>query len=277
MTANHTEHISAAPQPRLETRQGIEALQYLSAHGLPIKEFYQPGADADAATYSAAVPITQGKRYKVYIRGRFLVLDIDRNHHNGGDGLAALYKHLESIGKPRALLPAFMQNIDQGQFPFYTQTPSGGLHLYFKYTGPYVTGSLAPDVELKNLQVSAGWKEGKPYILHGNIEDAPLLPAFILEKIIPPKTEGPSYRPSSQEKKKSGCPSWALIVEWTDKDNRAGAGRNNRAYSLALHAASHDWSRENTFAALQAEPSIGGLPASEIKSAVDSAYKRRYP
>ena len=31
MTADHTERISAAPQPSLETRQGIEALQYLSA------------------------------------------------------------------------------------------------------------------------------------------------------------------------------------------------------------------------------------------------------
>jgi hypothetical protein len=64
-------------------------------------------------------------------------------------------------------------------------------------------------------------------------------------------------------------------VAWTDKDNRAGAGRNNRAYSLALHAASHDWSEEDTLTALQAEPSIGDLPVSEITSVVNSAYKRR--
>lgn len=201
MTANHTEHISAAPQPRLETRQGIEALQYLSAHGLPIKEFYQPGADADAATYSAAVPITQGKRYKVYIRGRFLVLDIDRNHHNGGDGLAALYKHLESIGKPRALLPAFMQNIDQGQFPFYTQTPSGGLHLYFKYTGPYVTGSLAPDVELKNLQVSAGWKEGKPISCMETLKTRPSCPPSYWKKSYRPKRKAPATVPHHRKRR----------------------------------------------------------------------------
>jgi hypothetical protein len=274
MTADHTERLTTAPQPSLETRQGLEALQYLSAHGLPIKEFYKPGADADATTYSVETPTEQGKRYKVYIRGRFLVLDIDRNHQNGGDGLAALYKHLESIGKPRVLLPAFMRDIDQGSFPFYTQTPSGGLHLYFRYNGRYVTGSLAPDVELKNLQVSTGWKEGKPYILCGEIGNAPLLPAFILEKITPPKPEGIGYRPSWQEKKEWGRPSWALIGEWTDKDNKAGAGRNNRAYSLALHAASHDWSKEDTFAALQAEPSIDGLPIAEIRSAVNSAYKR---
>jgi hypothetical protein len=275
MTAGHTERIPAAPQPSLETRQGIEALEYLTIHGMPIKEFYKPGADADAATYSAAAPTEQGKRYKVYIRGRFLVLDIDRNHQNGGDGLENLYRHLESIGKPRALLPAFMRDIDQGRFPFYTQTPSGGLHLYFRYNGRYVTGSLAPDVEVKNLQVSAGWKAGKPYILHGEIENAPLVPAFMLENIMPPKTEHPGYRPSWQEKKEWGRPSWALLVAWTDRDNQAGMGRNNRAYSLAVHAACHNWNKEDTLAALQGEPSIGGLPLSEITSAVDSAYKRR--
>jgi hypothetical protein len=275
MTADHMEHLTTAPQPRLETWHGLEALQYLTAHGLPIKEFYKPGADADAATYTTETPTEEGKRYKVYIRGRFLVLDIDCNHRSGGDGLENLYRHLESIGKPRALLPAFMRDIDHGRFPFHVQTPSGGLHLYFKYTGRYITGSLAPDVELKNLQVSAGWKEGKPYILSGNIEDAPLLPAFILEKIMPLKMECPDYRPSWQEKKEWGRPSWVLIIEWTDKDNKAGAGRNNRAYSLALHAATHSWDQADTLTALEAEPSIDGLPLSEITSAVDSAYKRR--
>jgi hypothetical protein len=101
------------------------------------------------------------------------------------------------------------------------------------------------------------------------------VPAFIWAKITPPKTEAPHYRPSWQEKKTRGRPAWGLIVEWTDKDNRAGAGRNNRAYSLALHAASHDWNKEDTLTALQSEPSIGDLPVSEIKSAVDSAYKKR--
>jgi hypothetical protein len=185
MTADPTERKTAALRLEPQTRQGLEALQYLSANGLPIKEFYQPGADADATTYSLETPPKQGKRYKVYIQGRFLVLDIDRNHHNGGDGLMALYKHLESIGKPRALLPAFMRDIEQGRFPFYAQTPSEGMHLYFRYAGHYVTGFLAPNVEIKNLQVSAGWKADKPYIFHGNIENAPLLPAFIREKITP--------------------------------------------------------------------------------------------
>jgi hypothetical protein len=257
------------------------------ACGLPIKEFYRPGADADKSTYSIETQIEEGKRYKVYIRGRFLVLDIDRNHADGGDGLLNLYRHLENIGKPKTLLPAYMADIGKGRFPFYTQTPSGGLHLYFRYVGKYITGSLAPDVELKNLQVSAGWKPGaghtpRPYILHGEIEDAPLLPAFILEKITPLKADGPgrdspAYRPSWAEKKGSGAwgrPSWALIVEWTDKDNRAGAGRNNRAYSLALHAATHDWPKEDTLQNLENEPSIEGLPYAEIKSVVNSAYKK---
>jgi hypothetical protein len=272
--------------PNKAVFSGIEALRYFTAHSVPVKPFYTPGADADARTYSAETPLEAGKRYKVYIRGRFLVLDIDRNHKDGGDGVKNLYKHLESIGKPRPLLPAFMQDLENGVFPFYMETPHGGLHLYFRYTGPYVVGSLAPDVELKNLQVSAGYKlfpgsggQLKPYILHGNIEDAPLLPAFILEKIFPPAAAQPVYKPSWQEKKdfSHSRPSWALIVEWTDKDSfKAGAGRNNRAYSLALHAANHGWDKQDALEALQHEPSIGDLPQREITSAVNSAYRRTF-
>jgi hypothetical protein len=266
----------------MQTRQGLDALHYLSAHGLALKDFYTPGADADAANYSTAQTFTEGRRYKLYIRGRFLVLDIDRNHKDGEDGLANLYRHLESIGKPRALLPAYMQDIDKGLFPFYTATPSGGMHLFFRYNGPYIVGSLAPAVDLKNLQVSAGWKvssqTGKPapYVLHGEIENAPLLPAFILEKITPPQAEPPAYRPSWEEKKVYGRPTWELVKEWTDKDNRGGGGRNNLAYSLALHAANHGWPQADTLTALENEPSIDGLPFSEIRSAVNSAYKRSH-
>jgi hypothetical protein len=270
--------VLATRPPAQATRQGIEALAYLTAHGLPIKDFYKPGADADKANYSTAEPIEPGRRYKVFIRGRFLCLDIDRNHKDGKDGIAELYAHLETIGEPRELLPACLKDIDRGSFPFFTETPSGGLHLWFKYAGPYVTGTLAPDVELKNLQVSAGWKEhnGKPapYILHGDIEAAPVLPAFILAKITPPKAaSAPPYRPPWQEKKEYGRASWALIVTWTDQDGRGGAGRNNRAYSLALHAKSHDWPQADTLAALQNEPSIEGLPFREIQTAVKSAYR----
>jgi hypothetical protein len=236
----------------------------LAAHGLPLKPFYTPGADADPATYSASPAFEQGKRYKVFIRGRYLVLDIDRNHKDGVDGVSQLYAYLESVGKPRALLPSYLVDIDKGSFPFYTETPSGGLHLWFKYSGPYVVGSLAPAVELKNLQVSAGWKffpdstgQPKPYILHGGLEAVPRLPAFILARITPPKApEPPAYRPSWQEKREYGRPTWELITQWTDKDGRGTEGRNSRAYSLALHAANHGWPQGETQNALENEPRI---------------------
>jgi hypothetical protein len=105
--------------PNRPVLSGIEALRYFTAHGVPVKPFYTPGADADAGTYSTETPLEAGKRYKVYIRGRFLVLDIDRNHKDGGDGVINLYRHLASIGKPRPLLPAYMQDLENGVFPFY--------------------------------------------------------------------------------------------------------------------------------------------------------------
>ncbi|MDR0390000.1 MAG: bifunctional DNA primase/polymerase [Spirochaetaceae bacterium] len=267
---------SNAPEgPPMARYEGLQALSYLTAHGIPIKDFYKPGADADVKTYSVATPLVQGKRYKAYIRGSFLCLDLDRGHKDGGDGVANLYRQLESMGKPHALLPAYLKDIDRGTFPFYTKTPSGGYHLFFKYPGPYITGTLAPDVEILTLRVSAGWKDGKPYILHGNLDTAPHVPAFIIDAIKPPQARTPKYRPYTPEKKEWSRPSWALITEWTDRDRRAGAGRNNRAYSLALHAASHDWPQAETLAALQSDLSIDGLPQAEIQTAVNSAYKRK--
>lgn len=268
----HAEPNNSNASPSMAHYEGLEALQYLTTHSIPLKDFYKPGADANANTYSTATPIEQGKRYKAYIRGRFLCLDIDRGHKSGVDGVANLYNLFESMEKPRHLLPPYLRDIDRGNFPFYTKTPNGGYHLFFKYCGPYVTGMLAEGVEVKNLQVSAGWKDRKPYILYGELEKAPYVPAFIIDAIIPPQTHIKEYRPYTPEKKEWGRPSWALITEWTDKDGRAGAGRNNRAYSLACHAATHKWSQAETLAALQSDSSIDGLPQKEIQSAVNSAY-----
>jgi hypothetical protein len=269
------QHGNTPESPPMPCYEGIEAIRYLTTNGVPIKDFYKPGADADVKTYSTATPIEQGKRYKAFIRGRFLCLDLDRGHKDGGDGVANLYSRFESLGKPRALLPPYLKDIDGGSFPFYTKTPSGGYHLFFKYPGLYVTGTLAKGVEIKTLQVSVGWKDGKPYVLHGNLDATPHVPAFIIDAIKPPQTHDPEYRPYTSEKKEWGRPTWTLIREWTEKDGRAGAGRNNRAYSLALHAATHDWPQAETLAALQSEPNIDGLSQAEIQTAVNSAYKRK--
>jgi hypothetical protein len=276
-TVLHGKAPDRPPMARYEhtRREGIEALQYLTGNGLPIKDFFKSGADADATTYSTKTPIEPGKWYKVFIRGRFLCLDIDRNHKDGEDGIANLYRQLERIGKPRALLPDYMRDIERGSFPFFTQTPNGGLHLFFKYTGNYITDSFTTAVECKNLQISAGWKDGTPYVLHGDIEAAPPLPLFIRAAIQPPQKKPPEYRPYRQEKKEWGRPSWNKIIEWTDKDGRGSGGRNEYAYSLALHAASHDWPENETLDALRGEPYLDGLPEKELKTAVQSAYKRR--
>jgi hypothetical protein len=78
-------------------------------------------------------------------------LDIDRKPELGKpDGLESFYKTF-----PRETLPAELQDLP-GSFPCYTQTPSGGFHLYFRYNSPEVKlRELAPGVEIKETQITA--------------------------------------------------------------------------------------------------------------------------
>ena len=276
-TKNDFAHSNTPERPPIPRYEGIEAIQYLTTNGVPIKDFYKPGADADVKTYSTATPIEQGKRYKAFIRGRFLCLDLDRGHKDGGDGVANLYSRFERLGKPRALLPPYLKDIDGGSFPFYTKTPSGGYHLFFKYPGLYVTGTLAKGVEIKTLQVSVGWKDGKPYVLHGHMSAAPLLYDFIEKRLPKPRSPAePHFTPLGKNKEKfEGATAWGKIVEWTDADGKGSAGRNEWAYSAALHAKTHNWNQSDTLGALQRESRIEGLPETEIISAVNSAWRKQ--
>jgi hypothetical protein len=203
----------------------------------------------------------------------FLCLDIDVK--NGKDGIKDFYALLESWGKPRDKLPAALRVLPES-FPCYVTTPSGGVHIYFKYRGPD-TGKLLSQqyesIEIKyggrTITIAGSRKPGGEYILHGSLDAAPDLYGFIADKLRPDK-EPRQYIPMRKEQWKT---SWDKICEFTDTDEKAGAGRNNRAYSLALHAKTHGWNEADTLNALHHEPSIGGLPVTEIMTAIKSAYR----
>ena len=109
--------------------------------------------------------------------------------------------------------------------------------------------------------------------MHGEIENAPPLPAFILAAIEPPKKKAATYIPQRNEKKEWGKSSWEKIREWTEADG-AGAGRNDKAFNLARHARNHGYTEAETLAAIRGEPSLDGLPEKEIETAVHSAFSR---
>jgi hypothetical protein len=261
-----------------------EAIRRLIAHGVGIKDFYDKSPDNAPESYFLDSALWKpGGRYKAFIRGRFLVLDIDRKPADisadpeRGDGLKNFERWLESMGKPHDMRPPELRDIGGGSFPCSVITPSGGLHLYFKYAGPPITGILTDHVEVKTWTITApgSFKDGKPYLLLGDFDTAPPLYrfGFILDAL-PKQKEAPmkQFRPL-QEKKDWGLPSREKLIEWTDADGRGTAGRNEWAYSFAFHAKTHRWNKSDTLEALENEPHISGLPEQEIISAVESAYR----
>jgi hypothetical protein len=257
-----------------------EALRRVIASGVGIKDFYAKSPDNAPESYSLDPALWKpGGRYKAFIRGRFLVLDIDRKPANirtdpeHGDGLKNFEQWLNRIGKPPDLRPLELCDILHGSFPCLVSTPSGGLHLYFKYAGPPFNGTLTSHVEVKTWTITApgSVKDGKPYVLHGDFDAAPLLPRFIETRLSRVPDTTPRFTPL--KKNLLGKPSWEKIAEWTDTDGWGVGGRNNWAYSAAIHALRHEWAKVDTLEALRNEPRIDGLPDHEIISAVDSAYR----
>jgi hypothetical protein len=122
----------------------------------------------------------------------------------------------------------------------------------------------------RTITISGSRKPGGEYVLHGSLDKAPDLYGFIVDKLPRPEKEPRKYIPIRKEQWET---SWDKICEFTDTDGRAGAGRNNRAFSLACHAKTHGWNEADALNALQHEPSISGLPVTEIISAVKSAYR----
>jgi hypothetical protein len=296
-TEQHGKAPDNAPMPR-QKRDGAEALTYMTGKGIALIAAYDSGATIAggaerAAAFTTDMSIIDGLRagtdsrakgrinrfYFVPRSAGLLCLDIDRK--NGKDGIHEFYAWAERAGKPRHLLPRFLQDLPDN-FPCYVQSPSGGLHLYFSYSGGKVQKKpLSPDtpgVEIKHgepgLTSPGSYKNGNPYILHGDIENAPPLPAFILAAIEPPKPRSAAYIPKQPEKKDWGKPSWEKIRDWTETDG-AGAGRNDRAFNMARHARNHGYTEAETLAVMRGEPYLDGLPEKEIETAVKSAFTKR--
>ncbi|GHU19561.1 hypothetical protein FACS189472_09530 [Alphaproteobacteria bacterium] len=213
----------------------------------------------------------------------FVCIDIDRGHANGIDGLAKFYEMFEKLNIFRPQLPKILQDIENGSFPVYTDTPSGGFHLYFKYKGRAMKKCIpAPNVEIfhANGAVAApgSIKNDKPYIFHGSLDDAPKLPP-IIEKIIhqsmasedqwkaPPKF-------TYQQPRDKSIPTLEQLAEYAENDGNY-AGRNELCFEIARRAARYGdyYSKNEVISFLQSYHRTSGHK--QIKNAVSSAYKYR--
>jgi hypothetical protein len=182
------EIISQYPAPVEKPRsvyRSSDAIKRVLAAGIGIKPFFAKSKDNDPEAYTAdlkkvAALWNEGqRRFKAFIRGRFLALDIDRKPGKP-DGLEAFYRLF-----PRETLPVELQGLPKS-FPCYVQTPSSGFHLYFRYEGPELNlRELATGIEVKEWQITCpgSRRENGEYVLHGELDKAPPLYGLIIDAI----------------------------------------------------------------------------------------------
>jgi hypothetical protein len=177
-------HGTAPEKPRT-IYEGSEALKHTLAAGIGIKDFFAKTKDNDPSAYTTdpekiAIMWNQGqRRFKAFVRGRFLAIDVDRKPGKP-DGLENFYRLF-----PRETLPEELRNLPDS-FPVFTVTPSNGFHLFFRYEGPELKlRELAPCVEIKEFQITApgSRRENGDYVLHGELNDAPPLYGLIIDAI----------------------------------------------------------------------------------------------
>jgi hypothetical protein len=174
-----------APIKPRNVYRSSDAIKRAVAAGIGIKPFFAKSGDNDPDAYTTdlkeiKVLWSEGqRRFKALIRGKFLVIDIDRKPGRP-DGIEAFYRLF-----PRETLPAELQNLPESS-PCYTQTPSNGFHLFFKYEGPeFKLRELSPSVEVKEWQITCpgSHRENGEYILHGELDKAPPLYGLIVDAI----------------------------------------------------------------------------------------------
>jgi hypothetical protein len=287
------------------TKADINTLKQYTDNGIKLIGVYENGAaiaggaDYTTAFTSCLVDIEALHQGKGDSQGRakgkaincfrfipkdsnYLIIDIDRNHADGIDGLELFYKFFEDIGKPRNAMPQAMRDIEGGSFPCYTSTPSGGFHLYFNFDSNIklkqnLAGKGIDIIYTKQVTAAGSIKANKAYILHGNLNDAPFLYGFISSYLrFDPKSAAHTLGNKGLKacKEFAGKTTWEKIAEFTDKDGYGTGGRNDRAYSLAFKARTHGWTLQETISQLMMEASINGLPQKEIENTAKSAFKK---
>jgi len=207
-----------------------------------------------------------------------IVFDIDRK--NGKDGIQEMFGLFNDKG---VAMPGYL--LDVNLHPAYTQTPSNGFHLYFRYSGSKRFKSGAIDVKTPGFEcvhynhliaAPGSQKDNKPYIFYGDINKAPALP-YVLESLLKPWGAEPEKKVTwAYKQKEYGDMSLSKIQEVIDKQGQysPGASRNKYAYAIACFA------RKKGYSTIDVESFLCGCLAApdfterEIKYTVESAFKR---
>lgn len=207
-----------------------------------------------------------------------ICFDLDRGHADGGDGIKSFYALFKREG---LLLPDYLADIER--FPCHTRTPSGGVHLHFKYTGTiqYKHQYFTRDVEVfhfgNTLTAPGSRKESGDYRLYGTLDAAPILPPIIERRLTnnenTPANIIPRFTYDRPERK--GPPSLDMIADWAIRDGNYN-GKNRLCFEIARRAARTDYE----YTAAEVESYLQTLPQTaghkQIRDAVQSAFKGKY-
>ena len=263
-----TKERTTAPENPLPVIQGSAAIKHCVAMGIGIKEFFAKSKDNDPEAYTTdlteiAAMWNQGqRRFKAFIHSRFLAVDIDRKPGKI-DGLETFYRIF-----PKETLPATLRDLP-GSFPCYVQTPTGGFHLYFQYSGPELKlRELAPGIEIKEWQITApgSRRENGDYPLHGDLSAAPPLYGLFIDAIeeakrkkeqvkaerSQPKVKTAADRPMQFEKPR------ITLDNLADEAVSAHAGNHDRQVSFAGRACRCKFSGSEALAYVKSRPDIFG-------------------
>jgi hypothetical protein len=258
------------PAPEKPVYQGSAAIRKTLATGIGIKEFFAKSKDNDPAVYTTDIQTVKvawergSRRFKAFVRGRFLAIDIDR-HSGKPDGLETFYKLW-----PPKILPAELQDILNGSFPCYVTTPSGGFHLYFRYDGPELKlRELASGIEVKEWQITVpgSRRENGEYILHGELADAPPLYGFLLDHVEKMKRQKEQEKTARQHKPRTRTVAdrpmrfdrpRIILDDLAAEVVAACAGHHDRQVSFAGKAYRCKFSKADTLAYVKSRPDIFG-------------------
>lgn len=238
--------------------------------------------NGDRAGRARGIPLRR-YRYEAAAAG-FIVLDLDRK--NGKDGVKDLH---DALTLARFIIPRQLAYLDDDSHPCTVYTPSGGFHLYYKYTGsPQNHAALTASgaVELfhtGNLITAPGSeKDGKPYRMAGSFYDAPTWPPILaailarkLEAEARLKQEKAAKRAAYQAKQQgrnTTKPNLEQIAQWTIDDGE-GTSKNPLCAGIALRAARYGYTAGEIETFLTTYPDTAGHK--QIVDAIKSAFQKQ--
>jgi hypothetical protein len=187
----------------------------------------------------------------------FIGLDIDVGHADNKDGLQGFYNVLKGLtGKTSDRLPSYLRDLPHN-FPCYTRTPRGGLHIFFKYSGACKVSNLTNgdnnlEVKYSASCLSLGEKTEGVYTLCGDPTDAPDLPPFLVELINPPAKPQPHV--TAYRRHDGKFPLEKIL----DKVLVLSGGHNLRQKDFAWRAAYFGYSVEETLNFVRSRSDVFG-------------------